>query len=272
MKVRRPICDFTQTPAHWAPVPEFAQNFNASSLWIPHLERFLNRVMAKAAAALNKNDDPEMKRIVSDVRMFIKQEANHYALHGSFNAVLTKDGYDVVELERHFAAEFEKLLATRSLGFLCAYCEGFETMGPPSALIWLDDEIGDYLEGARPEVTRLWKWHLLEEYEHRTVCHDVLHAIHGGYFMRVYGFFYQLRQLTGFTNRVQSHLLARDREHMTAAELKASKKRERAVKRRIAWLMLPRLLKTLSPFYTPRKAKEPRMIRVFTAELEADLQ
>ena len=59
---------------------------------------------------------------------------------------------------------------------------------------------------------------------------------------------------------------------MTAAELKASKKRERAVKRRIAWLMTPRLLKALSPFYPPRKAKEPRMIRVFTAELEANLK
>jgi predicted metal-dependent hydrolase len=267
MKVRRPSFEFSETPAHWAANPEFAQMFNATSLWIPHLERFLNRVMAKAASEM-KGDDPETQRIKSDVRTFIRQEANHYSLHAAFNTILANNGYDVAEFERYFEAEFEKLFKTRSLGFLCAYCEGFETMGPPSALIWLD-EMEDMLEGARPEVVRLWKWHLMEEYEHRTVCHDVFHAVHGGYFMRIYGFFVQLRQLTHFSTIVREYLLERDRARMTKDELRASRKRARAANRRLYGLMIPRLLKVLSPFYTPRNAKEPQMFRSYMAEIEA---
>ena len=266
MKVRRPSLDFAQTPARWAVIPEFAQIMNASSLWIPHLERFLNQVMARAVGEM-KGDDPETLRIKADAKMFIRQEANHYSLHGAFNSIFPNCGYDVSEFERYFEAEFKKLISTKSLAFLCAYCEGFETLGPPSALIWLD-EIEDLLQGARPEVVRLWKWHLLEEYEHRTVCHDVFRAIHGGYFLRIYGFLYQLVHLTGFSRRVRKYLLARDREQMSAVERKASSRRERTVGRRIARLSVPRLLAAFSPFYTPRRAKEPRMFRAYRAELE----
>ena len=87
---------------------------NASSLWIPHLERFLNQVMARAVG--------EMK---DDAKMFIRQEANHYSLHGAFNTILPTCGYDVSEFERRFETEFQKLLSTKSLAFLCAYCDGF---------------------------------------------------------------------------------------------------------------------------------------------------
>lgn len=271
MKVRRPTFDFSTTPPHWSRIPEFAQIQNSSSLWIPHLERFLNRVMAKASGELAA-DDPETPRLKSEIRTFIRQEANHYSLHAAFNEILPKNSYDVAAFELHFAAEFERLFTTKSLAFLCAYCEGFETMGPPFALIWLDEEIKDLIEGAQPEVIRLWKWHLMEEYEHRTVCHDVFHALHGGYFLRVYGFFYQLRQLSGFSRMVLRSLLARDREHMTTAELKASRKRERAVSRKITRLSMLRLLRALSPFYTPRNAKEPRMLRAYLAEVEANLK
>ena len=271
MKVRRPSFDFSATPARWAANPEFAQIQNASSLWIPYLERFLNRVMARAIAEL-PGDDRAVQMIRKSVRTFIRQEANHYSLHAAFNTVLSRNGYDVAAFERHFEAEFERLFATRSLGFLCAYCEGFETMGPPFALIWLDEEIRDLLEGARPEVLRLWKWHLLEEYEHRTVCHDVFQVVHGGYFMRIYGFVYQLRQLTRFSRMVREYLLARDRERMTDAEIEASRRRERAVSRRLSRLCLPRLLKALSPFYTPRNAKEPRQYQSYRVEIEAELK
>ncbi|MGE0386703.1 MAG: metal-dependent hydrolase [Gammaproteobacteria bacterium] len=269
MKVRKPNLDFSATPPHWAANPEFAQSLNASSLWFPFLERFLNRVMAKASAEL-KGEPAEVERLKADIRTFIRQEANHYTLHGAFNGILAAHGYDVARFERHFEAEFEKLFSTRSLAFLCAYCEGFETMGPPAALAWLD-EMEDLLAGARPEVVALWKWHLMEEYEHRNVCHDVFHAVHGGYFMRIYGFFFQLRQLTGFSNMVRRHLLERDRAGMTKDELRASYRRERAASRRMSRLLLPRLLKALSPFYSPRKAKEPRMFRSYMARVESDL-
>jgi len=269
MKVRRPNLDFSETPAHWAKSPEHAQVCNSSSLWIPHLERFLNRVLAKVLSQMK--DNPRMTPELRDqVRTFIRQESNHYAMHESYNQILTREGYDVAHFEAMFEAEFEKLLQTKSLAFLTAYCEGFETLGPPAAINWLDESEVE-LEGARPEVVALWKWHLLEEFEHRTVCHDVFHAVHGGYFMRIYGFLYQMRQLQGFSRMVRKYLLEVDRAKMTPEQVAASVAEEEVVTKRLKSRMLPRLIKVFSPFYTPYKAREPRNYRSYMAQVEAAL-
>jgi len=266
MHVRRPDIDFSDVPAHWASTPEFSQHWNASSFWIPDLERFLNRVMAKALASMKADDDPETRRVKSDVRMFIRQEANHYALHDAFNAIVKRD-YELSAIEQHVQAEFERLFETKSLAFLTAYCEGFETFGPPGAIMWLD-LLDDMLVGASPEVIRLWKWHLMEEYEHRTVCYDVFKKVHGGYFMRIYGLFYQLVHLQGFSAKVRAILLEQDRRGMSTAELKESKRRVRALGFRFAWMMLPRAMKALSPFYTPRNTREPRGYQAYRRAME----
>src|SRR5437870_5232160 len=123
MKVRKPALSFADTPARWAANGEWAQSMNASSLWIPYLERFLNRVMARALAEL-KSEDEATARLRGEVRLFVRQEANHYTTHAAFNEVLPRNGYDVAEFERLFEAEFERLFTTKSLPFLCAYCEG----------------------------------------------------------------------------------------------------------------------------------------------------
>lgn len=269
MRVRRPSFDFSQTPARWAREGEFAQQMNAGSLWIPHLERFLNRVMAKAATGLDANK-PETAKLKADIRTFIRQEANHYSLHGAFNEILPRSGYDVAAFEDHFAKEFERLYTTKSFKFLLAYCEGFETLGPPMALVWLD-EIESLLEGADAQVVGLWKWHLMEEYEHRTVCHDVFKAYGGGYFLRIYGLFYQLRHLGGFSKMVRAHLFERDSAGKTPDEIADMKRRAKMVKKQIIKLAMPRILKALSPFYNPANSPEPKAYRTHMAKVEAAL-
>lgn len=269
MRVRRPKFDFSQAPARWVPTWEYAHQMNATSAWIPFLERFLNKVMAQAASRL-AGQGPEAERIRGDVKTFIRQEANHYSLHAEFNSIMARHGFDLAPFERHFEAEFERLYKTKSLGFLLAYCEGFETLGPPAALVWLG-ETEDLLDGGDPNVVGLWKWHLMEEYEHRTVCHDVFHALHGGYFMRLYGFFYQLRHLQGMSKMVREYLMEREWATMTPEERQASERRAKEVSKRIRNLALPRLLRVLSPFYTPRKSREPALFRSHMATVENGL-
>ena len=89
--------------------------------------------------------------------------------------------------------------------------------------------------------------------------------------MRIYGFLYQLRQLGNFAKMVSDYLLEVDRAEMTPEERSASVKRDKVVSRRIKGLMMRRLVKVFSPFYTPRKGREPAMFRSFMAELEAAL-
>ena len=267
MKVRRPALDFSQTPAHWAKIPEYAQFYNASSLWIPALERFLNRVMTRVLSEY-KGSDRLSPKLREEVRTFIRQESNHYALHDAVNSILPRNGYDVARFEALFEAEFETLFRTKSLEFLTAYCEGFETLGPPAAIKWLD-ESEHMLVGARPEVVRLWKWHLVEEYEHRTVCHQVFHAVHGGYALRIRGFLYQFRQLQGFSRMVRNYLLEVDRAGMSPAEREESVQREKALAKELARTMLPRLVKVFSPYYDPRRSPQPQMYKSYMAEIEA---
>jgi len=269
MRARKPALDFSETPARWAPNGEFAQQMNASSLWIPALERFLNRVMSQANARLD-GADPVQARLKADIRAFIRQEGNHTALHAACNAILPRAGYDVAEFERQFEQGFQRLMKTRSFKFLCAYCEGFETLGPPMALVWLD-EIEDLVGAADPNVVRLWKWHLMEEYEHRTVCHDVARAFGVGYFQRLHGFFFQLTHLQGFSRQVRDYLLAQDALTMTPEEVRAMHRRSKAVGRKVLRLALPRILKALLPFHDPRRDPEPRAYRSYMNEIEASL-
>ncbi len=269
MRVRRPSFDFSNSSPRWAPTWEYAHQMNASSAWIPYLERFLNRVMAQAVSRLDA-DNPAAADLRKDVRTFIRQEANHYSIHAEFNDILPRHGFDTSPMQACFEAEFERLFTTKSFPFLLAYCEGFETIGPPAALVWLG-ETEDLLERADPQVVGLWKWHLMEEYEHRTVCYDVFNALHGGYFMRLYGFFYQLRHLGKMSKMVNEYLMKKEWETMTADQIKASKLRQKQVKKRVTKLILPRLLKVLSPFYSPRKSPEPRLFRTHMQKVEAGL-
>ena len=266
MRARRPDFDFSQTPAHWSANHELAQFFNAASTPMPHLERFLNRVMAKAATTL-KDEDPATRKLREDIRIFIKQEANHYSLHDQYNTIVPRAGYDIAAIETYIASEYQRLIETKSLAFCLAYCEGFETMGPPFAHILLGG-IEDMLEGADPEVVGLWKWHLMEEFEHRTVCFDTFHAVHGGYFLRIYGFYYQARHLAKMTGMVRKVLLEQDRAGMTTEERKASVRRLKYLGKRLRGTLLRAMLRTLSPWYSPHELPEPRLFRKFMEEVE----
>lgn len=265
MKARLPKFDFSNTPVHWSVNPEFAQRMNASSIIIPHLERFLNRVMARALTTLK---DERHSALRADVRTFIRQESNHFATHQRQAQILTRDGYDIAELDAWVEAEYARLFETKSLAFLCAYCDGFETLGPITAKIWLDNELGELTASGDPEIISMWMWHLVEEFEHRSVCYDVFHAVHGGYFMRMKGFFAQIAHFKRMITRVTEYLLECDRQKMTAAERAESIVREKAAAKAVHKAMLPRLFKVLLPTYNPRRLPEPDNYRAYLAKFE----
>jgi len=270
MRVRQPKFDFSNSRAHWAPNIEFAQAQNAGSLGVPPLERFLNRVMTKARKEIT-GDDPASVQLRADITTFIRQEACHYATHDEMNEVLVRDGYDgVVELEREIEAHYERLLKTKSLAFLAAYCEGFETIGPASAMAWCGDSLDSFLEGADPNIVMMYRWHLMEEYEHRHVCYDVFKRLHGGYFLRIYGFFYQLYCFTKYARKVKRYLLAVDRAKMTKAEIKESKAREKAVGKALGKTIGQNLLKVLSPSYRPHVLPVPKIWHKVEDEIDRE--
>lgn len=258
MRVRMPSFDFSNSVGRWMPrAPEMAQLLNANSIVIPHLERFLNRVMARARAELK--DDPKFQQVRSDISTFIKQESCHYTVHGAFNEMMLRNGYDQLpELEKDIIAHYDRLLATKSLPFLVAYCEGFESLTPPVAASWFDGSMDPIMKNADPNPANMWRWHIMEEFEHRTVCHDALEAIHGGYWLRFYAFFYQFISMQRMVGRVYRYLLSVDRQTMTPEEVELSKKNAR---RSVIGFFKPmgrKILLILHPRYTPRAFPEPK--------------
>lgn len=266
--LRQAQFDFSTASPRWAPEWEFAYSFNAQSILFPPLERFLNRVMATARAKID-GDTAADASLRDDISKFIQQEGQHYAIHTQFNTMLEQDGFDrLPEFEKRMDEEYRELLKTKSLKFLCAYCDGFETLGPIFARIYLDG-LEEYFVEAHPEVVAMWKWHLLEEYEHRTVCYDVYERLFGGYFGRIQGLLAGYKHMGGFIKEVQDYMLERERSKMTEAEVAASRKRLKRFQKKMGRMSLLHIIRVFLPFYTPRRAREPASFKSYARELEA---
>lgn len=263
MKVRKPGYDYSASLPHWSRSdPEFAQWHNVGSLSLPYLEGYLNAVMRRAQAQLG----PEHP-LNRDIALFCKQETRHYLEHGDYNQALHNAGYaSVPEIERKFKDHFDHLLNHKSLKFNCAYSLGFETIGPIIAQWWFDrpEEIPP---DADPVVVSLWKWHFAEEFEHRTVAYDVYYALYGGYFTRLKGLFSFIRDARKLNGAFVKDLLAEDYKKMSAEQIARSRRRLADYKKRDARFTLPRILRALSPFYTPRGLKEPRGVTEFLQDV-----
>lgn len=259
MRVRSPAIDFSDVRPDWAPNREFAQYYNAASTVPAHVEPFLVKVMMRARDELAKR--PGQQRLLEDVEIFIKQEVQHCKRHVAFNQRLYDSGYaGMRELEAPYEADYQRWLEDKSLRFLLAYSEGFEAMGSSSAEVFFT-QLDDYLDGADESAVTLWKWHLAEEFEHRSVCYDVYKALYGrglrSYLYRLYGFVYAITHIGSHVKRVNAYLLEQDRRNLSANERDTSFERQRQVKQHITKASLPRLLKVFSPFYDPARKKAP---------------
>ncbi len=267
MKIRTPKFDFSQSKPRWAPAWEVALYFNAQSMLFPPLERFLNRVMSMARREIT-GTDAKSESLRADIGMFIQQEGQHYAIHSGYNEMLVKAGMsELPGFEAKMEAEYRELLKTRSLRFLCSYCEGFEVLGPTFARVYLDG-IDDYFADGDPNVIAMFKWHLMEEFEHRTVCFDVYHHLFGDYGARIYGLLYALKHMGTYVTRVQNYMLDHETTGLSEQERAAAKQRMKTAIIRIHRLAVPQIFGVLSPGYTPRRAPTPKNFAAFERQFE----
>ncbi|CAH0495455.1 metal-dependent hydrolase [Novosphingobium sp. CECT 9465] len=270
MKVRFPKFEFSNVRAHWAPNWEFAQRANAASLIPAYIEPYLLKVMMKA----RKEIDPSKAALHNDLDIFIKQEMQHCRQHIAFNKRMHEVGYELLKpIEKDFEATFAGFLANKSMRFNLAYCEGFESLSATACELYFED-YNELLESADPEPTDMWRWHLAEEFEHRTVCSDVYHELSGlnpvfAYFYRLYGYFYAIVHLGRFQLMVSKKLLEHDRRNMTPDELQESFVRDKYARKIMGRRFFRNMLKICSPFYDPIKRREPRGYRAYLQDFEA---
>ncbi len=140
---------------------------NALSVTFPRGEAFF----VESVKAFRDGADP---KLAAEIRSFITQEVMHSREHVSFNKRVTEAGYDITHLEQVVADVLEltkgrpqilNLAVTMALEHYTAML-AHQMLGNPKAF-----------EGADPEIADMWRWHAIEEIEHKGVAYDTwLHA------------------------------------------------------------------------------------------------
>jgi predicted metal-dependent hydrolase len=181
--IRRRNLDFRLTPdlpRYWhSGDPYVTHFFNGLSLMFPEGERFF---MDSVRHFQDRITDPQLRE---DVRGFLGQEGIHGREHRRYNDMLAAQGYPA-----------EAIQGLVRLGIMVAWlfpCEW--QLALTCALehftaVFTDSLLRDprMLRDAHPAFARLWRWHALEETEHKSVAYDVYQTISPG--------------LTGYLRRV----------------------------------------------------------------------
>ena len=113
-------------------------------------------------------------RLAAEIKAFTTQEVMHSREHVQFNRRALEAGYDLSPLERRVE---ERLAVTRArppvVNLAATMC--LEHFTAILAHQLLKDP--RHLAGADPECAALWRWHSIEEIEHKGVAYDTwLHA------------------------------------------------------------------------------------------------
>lgn len=272
MQVRLPRIDYSRIRPDWAANREFAHDRNASSTIPSYVEPYLIQVMKRAKEVLPASET----QLHAEIDWFIAQESQHYRQHNAFNRRIRAFYPAIESFEKELEQTYVEFLTNRSLKFNLAYSEGFESLGPPAAKLWFEHS-DDILAGAQPEAVALWKWHMAEEFEHRTVCYRLFRALYArtfwgrfrnGWLYRLYGFLTAIIHLGRYTKRVRTHMIECDRKGMTPADQRQSRRNLAALVQLARRYMLPDLIKVLSPFYDPGRKQPPRGLIAYLARFE----
>lgn len=168
MPVRRDL-DFNLPAGRigdWHPNgPQTSHFFNAMSLFFPHGERFFIHAVRHYR---DRVSDPQLQQAV---KAFIGQEAMHGREHEDYNGLMAQAGLPAVALEGRVFNILEWVKGHVSARRQLAATIALEHLTAIMADVVLRDE--RVVGGAVPQYRNLWRWHALEETEHKAVAFDV---------------------------------------------------------------------------------------------------
>jgi len=242
--------------------PEESFRTLGMSLLLPYLEPYLIRTMNEAKKQIR---DPEL---LADLEHFNAQEGQHYRQHRRFNeAVRMADLPELGTLEAELDADYRRFSEERSLKFNLAYAEGFEALTTAAARFSFESR---QFERMHPAARELFSWHLIEELEHRTVAFDVYDHIYGDYFYRLrWGLFAQ-RHMLSWIHRVACHIEERADLGSRFGGTAGRRARLRAQSWRALRGLVPKVLATYAPWYTPERIAFTDEMRAYAKRFTAD--
>src|SRR5690606_7662589 len=169
-----------EVPRHWHPAGRAVTRFlDNLSIFFPDGERFFMASVQAFAGAVQ--DDPELR---AAVRAFCAQEGIHRREHRKYNDMLAAQGLPAEAMERR---------VERIIALVTARTPQRWHLGVTAALEHFTSLMGrqilerpELLEGAHETMAALWRWHAVEETEHKSVAYDVYLAAGGTYPERVF--------------------------------------------------------------------------------------
>ncbi len=113
----------------------------------------------------------------AEIRAFIRQEVNHSREHLAFNRAAVDAGFDLSAIDAR-VAEMVALTHSRPPVVQLAITSALEHFTAMFAHEFLTNP--GHFANTAPEQTDLWRWHAIEEIEHKAVAYDTLiHATAG---------------------------------------------------------------------------------------------
>ncbi len=161
--------------------------YNCMSVFFPDGERFF---IDSVRHYRDRIEDPELKE---QVRGFIGQEAMHGREHEEYNEAMEAKGLPIKNTERRVLALLNWFRRNSPKSMQLAGTVALEHL----TAIMADRVLADprLMAGAEPRFAAIWRWHALEETEHKAVAFDVYQATVG-------------RGLRGYLNRCVALVLS----------------------------------------------------------------
>ncbi len=181
--------------------PAITHLYDALSLTFPEGEKFF---VDSVRHYEDRITDPVLKARVRD---FIQQEAIHAREHRSYNKLLARHGVDtsfVDWLMKHGVGAMRRMPAKFQLAVTCAD----EHLTALFAEAILSDP--RIMKEAHPFYQDLWRWHAMEEEEHKSVAYDVYQTVSGGvsgYFLRIAAMLFVAQDILIGIPLMQIHLM-----------------------------------------------------------------
>ena len=141
--------------------------YNALSATFPKGEAFFVESVRQFREGTNE-------RLAAEIKAFTTQEVMHSREHVAFNRRAHEAGYDLARLEERVDRRLDLVRSKPPIASLAA------TMALEHFTAILAHELlrdPRHLGNADPETAALWRWHAIEEIEHKGVAYDTwLHA------------------------------------------------------------------------------------------------
>jgi predicted metal-dependent hydrolase len=189
--------------ARGTPVSHF---YNALSLFFPQGERFF---IHSVRHYQHRIKDPDLKAAITG---FIGQEAMHGREHDQYNQLIREAGLPADAIEREIADLLTALkdhLGPSTQLSLTLALEHFTAM---LAHLLLSEPA--LLDDSQPQLRALWRWHAVEETEHKAVAFDVYRTVVGtgplAYALRTGAFVVVMPIFLGLVFHYQAQLLQAD--------------------------------------------------------------